>query len=51
MSGDAEAYGISLVLSSFSGVASIILLSEVLDLLPKLAATRKGRLQTLAGYL
>ena len=37
MSGDAEAYGISLVLSSFSGVASIILLSEVLDLLPKLS--------------
>ena len=36
-SGDAEAYGISLVLSSFSGVASIILLSEVLDLLAKLS--------------
>ena len=36
-SGDAEAYGISLVLSSFSGVASIFLLSEVLDLLAKLS--------------
>ena len=36
-SGDAEACGIFLVLSSFSGVASIILLSEVLDLLAKLS--------------
>ena len=36
-SGDAEAYGISLVLSSFSGVASIFLLTEVLDLLAKLS--------------
>ena len=36
-SGDAEAYGISLVLSSFSGVASIFLLSEVLDILAKLS--------------
>lgn len=35
-SGDAEAYGLALVLSSFSGVASIILLSKVLDLLAKL---------------
>ena len=35
-SGDAEAYGIALVLSSFSGVASVILLSKVLDLLAKL---------------
>ena len=34
-SGDAEPYGISLVFSSFSGVASIILLSEVLDLLAR----------------
>ena len=37
ISGDAEAYGISLVLSSFSGVASIILLSQVLDLLARLS--------------
>ena len=36
-SGGAEAYGIALVLSSFSGVASIILLSEVVDLLAKLS--------------
>lgn len=35
-SGDAEAYGLALVLSSFSGVASIVLLSKVLDLLAKL---------------
>lgn len=35
-SGDAEAYGISLILSSLSGVASIFLLSEVLDILAKL---------------
>ncbi|KAI6656129.1 Zinc finger protein [Oopsacas minuta] len=34
-SGDAEAYGISLILSSISGVASIFLLSEVLDLLAR----------------
>ena len=36
-SGDAEAYGLALVLSSFSGVASVILLSEILDLLAKLS--------------
>ena len=35
-SGDAEAYGLSLVLSSFSGIASIFLLSAALDLLAKL---------------
>ena len=35
-SGDAEAYGIFLVLSSLSGIASIILLSEVLDLIARL---------------
>lgn len=34
--GDAEAYGISLVLSSLSGVASIFPLSEVLDIQSKL---------------
>ena len=37
ISGDAEAYGISLVLSSFSGVASIIVLSQMLDLLARLS--------------
>ena len=30
--GDAEAFGLALVLSSFFGVATIILLSKVLDL-------------------
>ena len=35
-SGDAEAYGLSLVLSSFSGIASVFLLSAALDLLAKL---------------
>ena len=35
-SGDAEAYDLAFVLSSFSGVASVILLSKVLDLLAKL---------------
>ena len=35
-SGDAEAYGSFLVLSSLSGIASIILLSEVLDLIARL---------------
>ena len=37
MPADVEAYGICLVPSSFSGVASIFLLSEVLDLLAKLS--------------
>ena len=35
-SGDAEAYGLALALSSYSGVANINLLSVVLDLLAKL---------------
>ena len=35
-SGDAEAYGLALALSSYSGVATINLLSVVLDLLAKL---------------
>ena len=35
-SGDAEAYGLSLVLSSFSGIATIFLLPAVLNLLAKL---------------
>ncbi len=35
-SGDAEAYGLALIFSSFSGVATVILLSEVLDLLARL---------------
>ena len=35
-SGDAEAYGIALALGSFSGIASLVLLSTVLDLLAKL---------------
>ena len=34
--GDAEAYGLAIVLSSFSGIATIFLLSAVLDLLAKL---------------
>ena len=36
VSGDAEAYGLAMVLSSFSGVATIFLLQSVLDLLAKL---------------
>ena len=35
-SGDTEAYGLALVLSSYSGVATIVFLSVVLDLLAKL---------------
>ena len=35
-SSDAEVYGLALVLSSYSGVATVILLSAVLDLLAKL---------------
>ena len=35
-SGDAEAYGLALALSYYSGVATINLLSVVLDLLGKL---------------
>ena len=34
--GDAEAFGLALVLSSFCGVATIVLLSKVLDLVAKL---------------
>ena len=34
--GDAEAFGLALVLSSFCGLASIVLLSKVLDLVAKL---------------
>ena len=34
--GDAEAFGLALVLSSFCGVSSIVLLSKVLDLVAKL---------------
>ena len=36
ISGDAESYGLALVLSSFCDVASIVLLSKVVDLLAKL---------------
>ena len=36
VSGDLEAYGLAMVLSSFSGVATIFLLQSVLDLLAKL---------------
>ena len=36
VSGDAEAYGLAMVLSSFSGAATIFLLQSVLDLLAKL---------------
>ena len=35
-SGDADAYGLAAVLGSYSGVATIVLLSNVLDLLAKL---------------
>ncbi len=35
-SGDAEAYGLALILTSYPGVATIILLSALLDLLAKL---------------
>lgn len=38
-SGDAEAFGLSALLASFVGVASIFLLSEVLDILPRMNAT------------
>ena len=34
--GDAEAFGLALVLSSFRGLASIVLLLKVLDLVAKL---------------
>jgi len=38
-SGDAEAFGLSALLASFVGVASIFLLSEVLDILARMNAT------------
>ena len=49
-SGDAEAYGLALVLSSYSGVATIVFLSVVLDLLAKLNCFR-GKPLILAVYL
>lgn len=35
---DAEAYGLSLLLASQVGVASIVLLSEILDILARMSA-------------
>ena len=43
-SGDAEAFGLSTVLSSFTGVASVMFLSEVLDILARMnVAMQKKR--------
>ncbi len=37
-SGDAEAYGLSAVLASFTGIASVVFLCEVLDILARMNA-------------
>lgn len=42
-SGDAEAYGLSMLLASQVGVASIMLLSEILDILAKLSAAMQTK--------
>ena len=38
VSGDAEAYGISSLLATYCGVASVVFLSELLDILAKMSA-------------
>ena len=49
-SGDAEAYGLALALSSYSGVVTINLLSVVLYLLAKLNCFMQRKKLTSAGY-
>ena len=41
--GDAEAFGLSVLLASFTGVASVIFLSEVLDILARMNATMQTK--------
>lgn len=42
-SGDAEAYGLSTLLATYTGVANIVFLSEVLDVLAKMNATMQRK--------
>ena len=41
-SGDAEAYGLSNLLATYTGVASVVFLSEVLDILARANASMHG---------
>ena len=49
-SGDAEAFGLSTLLSNYTGIASAVFLSDVLDILARMNFCR-GRQLTLAGYM
>ena len=43
-SGDAEAYGLSTLLATYTGVASVVFLSEVLDILAKMNGSMQRKL-------
>ena len=43
-SGDAEAYGLSTLLATYTGVASVVFLSEVLDILARMNASMQRKL-------
>ena len=47
-SGDAEAYGIGALLATYTGVASIVFLSEVLDILARINVSTKRKLLDLS---
>ena len=47
-SGDAEAYGIGALLATYTGVASIVFLSEVLDILARMNVSMQRKLLDLS---
>ena len=47
-SGDAEAYGIGALLATYTGVASIVFLSEVLDILARMSVSMQRKLLDLS---
>ena len=47
-SGDAEAYGIGVLLATYTGVASIVFLSEVLDILARMNVSMQRKLLDLS---
>ena len=49
-SGDAEAYGIGALLATYTGVASIMFLSEVLDILARMNVLMQRKLLNLSRY-
>ena len=48
ISGDAEAYGIGALLATYTGVASIVFLSEVLDILARMNVSVQRKLLDLS---